>query len=520
MKWKQALVWGLVAACVNDYDIRDNKNGVQPALDIVVYDTSVPTPLTDSVPYTIDTGDDPELVPPSLPEMLITPEFYDFGELKINCTDDYEATISSIGNAPLIIDSWDYNNTVGMSMETDIELPLTLAPGEEASITFTYEEIDLIADMGRLYIDSNDFMDPHQTITHQGYGVPTGTQTDNFSQGGESKADILFVIDNSCSMGDEQEALGENSDLFIRNLMDSDVDFQIAVITTDSTALRGGIMTKDTANLEDLLEASIVAGTMGWPYEMGQEFAKLALEPGGPLDASSGFQRENSFLSIIIVSDEEDASPLDDVAYYDFFVSLKEDKLFALHTVVDTTELEPGIGANPWLPGGTGAGPGGGGGGPGGGPGWRFHTGDTGDTDTGDTDTGDCDTGTTDTGHTGDTSVDTGPVAVPVRRCGVYGGRYISQADLLYGTTLNICEGSWGDYVSILAEDSFNPNLIFPLSRIPMEGSIAIKADGVPLKAGWEFDDVGNVITFDPSQAPEEDELVQITYDYVEECDE
>ena len=504
MKWKQFLVWGLVAACVNDYDIRNKKNGVQPALDIVVYDTSVPTPPTDSVPYTIDTGDDPELVPPSLPEMLVIPGFFDFGELKINCSDEYEATIMSVGNVPLIIDNWEYSSTDGMSMETDIELPLTLEPGEEATIKFTYEEEDLISDMGRLHIDSNDFMDPHQTITHQGHGVPTGTQTDNFSQGGESKADILFVIDNSCSMGDEQEALGENSDLFIRNLMDSDVDFQIAVITTDSTALRGGIMTKDTSNLEDLLEASIVAGVLGSPYEMGQEFAKLALEPGGPLDASSGFQRENSFLSVIIVSDEEDSSPLDDGAYYDFFISLKEDKLFALHTVVSTVEPTPGGGPNPWLPG---AGPGAGGGGGGGRP--VTHTGHTGDTGLGDT------------GHTGDTGIlDTGPTVPPVRQCGMFGERYINQSALLSGTTLNICEGNWGDYVGILAEDSFNPNLIFPLSRVPMEGSITIKADGIPLKTGWEYDDVGNVVTFDPSQAPGEDELVQITYDYVEECDE
>ncbi len=517
MKWKQFLVWGLVAACVNDYDIRNKKNGVDPVLDSVIYDTSGTPVLTDSVPYTVDTGDDPALEPPSLPEMLVTPEFYDFGELKIHCTDDYVATISSIGNAPLTIDSWDYNNTDGMSMETDIELPLTLDPGEEVIVKFTYEEEDLVADMGRLYIDSNDFMDPHQTITHQGQGVPTGTQTDNFSQGGESKADILFVIDNSCSMGDEQEALAENSDLFIRNLMDSDVDFQIAVITTDSTALRGGIMTKDTANLEDLLKDSIVAGVLGSPYEMGQEFAKLALEPGGSLDAASGFQREDSFLSVIIVTDEEDSSPLDDEDYYDFFISLKEDKLFALHTVVSTVEPDPD-GPNPWLPGG-GPGGGGGGGGPGGGgPGWRFHTGDTAVVgDTGHTG----DTGVGDTGHTGDTGMlDTGPTTPPARQCGAFGERYINQSALLSGTTLNICEGNWGDYVGILAEDSFNPNLIFPLSRVPMEGSITIKAGGIPLKTGWEYDDVGNVVTFDPSQAPEEDELVQIVYDYIEECDE
>jgi len=246
-----------------------------------------------------------------------------------------------------------------------------------------------------------------------------------------------------------------------------------------------------------LLQDAIVAGTMGSPYEMGQEYAKLALEPGGTLEFTGPFQREDAFLSIIIVSDEEDSSPLDDTEYRDFFSSLKEDKMSALHTVVSTVPNRIDVGPNPG---------GGGGGGSGGGPGWRFHTGDTGAM-------------TCDTGHTGDTG-DTAPVIPAVPQCGTYGGRYIDQSLSLDGTTLNICEGNWGEYVGILAKDSFNPNLIFPLSRIPMEDSIVIKSDGVVLSSGWEYDDVGNLINFIPALAPGEDELVQIIYDYATECEE
>jgi len=499
-----------LVGCNQEYDIVNGDKGPTA----VGFDSPTDEPGTSTstidTSRIIDTGTDPELEPPSLPEMLVTPGFYDFGELQINCTDEYEATISSVGTEPLIVESWIYNETSGLTMETDIELPLTLDPGEEATVRFVYEEEDLLIDRGRLYIDSNDFMDPTQLISHEGQGVPTGTQTDNFSQGGESKADILFVVDNSCSMGDEQEALGTNAGLFIQNLLDSGVDFQIAVVTTDSTVLRGGIMTNDTSGIAVALEEAIVAGTAGYPYEMGQEYAKLSLEPGGTLEALGPFQREDAFLSVIVVSDEEDASPLDNEEYYDFFSSLKDNKMFALHTVVSTVEPVPGGGVtNPWLPGG---GTGGGGGPGGGGPGWRFHTGDTG---------GVGDTGPIgDTAHTGDTGrTDTAAPVPLVRQCGIYGGRYIEQSALLSGTTLNICEGDWGDYVGILAEDSFNPNLIFPLSRIPMEDSIEIKSGGAVLSSGWEYDDVGNVITFDPSMAPGEDELVQITYDYVEECE-
>ena len=154
----------VLIGCNQEYDIvNDGKNPNA----IVVADTSTPDsgfpPATVDTPYTIDTGDDPELELPTWPEMLVTPEFYDFGELKINCSDEYEATISSVGTEPLIVESWIYNETAGLTMETDIELPLTLAPGEEATIKFIYEEDDLFADRGRLYIDSNDFMGPNPT---------------------------------------------------------------------------------------------------------------------------------------------------------------------------------------------------------------------------------------------------------------------------------------------------------------------------------------------------------------------
>lgn len=46
-------------------------------------------------------------------------------------------------------------------------------------------------------------------------------------------ADILFVIDNSGSMGDEIAELQNNLDLFIDELSASDNDFQVGIITTD-----------------------------------------------------------------------------------------------------------------------------------------------------------------------------------------------------------------------------------------------------------------------------------------------
>ena len=47
-------------------------------------------------------------------------------------------------------------------------------------------------------------------ISHGGQGVVSGEQIDVYEQGGESKSDILFVIDNSCSMSNEQNNLATN----------------------------------------------------------------------------------------------------------------------------------------------------------------------------------------------------------------------------------------------------------------------------------------------------------------------
>ncbi len=60
---------------------------------------------------------------------------------------------------------------------------------------------------------------------------------DNFEQQENriaAKMDILWVIDNSGSMKDEQEALRENFNSFITNFIKKGYDYRIAVITTDA----------------------------------------------------------------------------------------------------------------------------------------------------------------------------------------------------------------------------------------------------------------------------------------------
>jgi hypothetical protein len=59
-------------------------------------------------------------------------------------------------------------------------------------------------------------------------------QTDIFQQNHRNVVDILLVVDNSCSMIEEQEKLAGNFNSFIQAFQGVDVDYQIGVVTTDT----------------------------------------------------------------------------------------------------------------------------------------------------------------------------------------------------------------------------------------------------------------------------------------------
>jgi len=106
------------------------------------------------------------------------------------------------------------------------------------------------------------------------YGYTSKIQKDVFQQVRKNTVDILLVIDDSCSMLEEQEKLAVNFEYFISAFAGVDVDWQIGVTTTDTYytetpgLLRGGddelvLVTAD----ERILNS--VQWDSSWPYEEG-----------------------------------------------------------------------------------------------------------------------------------------------------------------------------------------------------------------------------------------------------------
>lgn len=151
---------------------------------------------------------------------------------------------------------------------------------------------------------------------------------DIFYQLDAGAVDILLVVDNSCSMQPYQEELANNFDAFLTYFIEGDVDYQIGVTTTTvvdvdaypeygcpqsivdripapGLLVDNAVVTPDTTNASDLFSDLVNVGTCGAGSEMGLEAGLRVLE--NPI---SGLLREDAYLSVIFVSDEQDSSPL------------------------------------------------------------------------------------------------------------------------------------------------------------------------------------------------------------------
>lgn len=137
------------------------------------------------------------------------------------------------------------------------------------------------------------------------------------------EVDILWVVDNSCSMAEEQRKLANNFDAFIRFFVGSGLDWHVGVVSTDVDA--GGhsgklrpagagsqarFLTPEMPDVEGLFANMVDLGTGGSAEEAGLDATWLAIQqPSGELQTTNaGFYRDGAALHVVVISDEEDQS--------------------------------------------------------------------------------------------------------------------------------------------------------------------------------------------------------------------
>lgn len=142
------------------------------------------------------------------------------------------------------------------------------------------------------------------------------TQLDTFEQVPNDEVDILFVVDDSNSMAEEQDALARGFQGFMSRLEEANSKFHLGVISTSAETgdPRAGKLLGEPAVLDvrdDYLSGfrdRVQVGTAGSDKEKGLYAATRALSPEMLDGPNRGFLRPEARLLVTFVTDEEDCS--------------------------------------------------------------------------------------------------------------------------------------------------------------------------------------------------------------------
>lgn len=181
-------------------------------------------------------------------------------------------------------------------------------------------------------------------------GVILNERVEIFTQDNVKTApvDILWVIDDSGSMADNQEALARNFNNFINQFLDKNIDFKMAITTTDGTSIRNGKMVGDSSMLTRAAAIGnrtaftnnftkwVKVGTSGSGIEQGLKTASAFLDR-----YSASYLREDAYLAIVFLSDEEDQSDKKVSEYLLRYQSVKKNAGMVKAYSIVTQTLQP-----------------------------------------------------------------------------------------------------------------------------------------------------------------------------------
>lgn len=409
----------------------------------------------------------------------LQPTAIDFGTKKLSCG-PRTRTVVAFNNCSAAVTLQSAQLTQTTSSEFSIvnapALPSTLQPGQTLGFTVNYSPVDEGEDLAALAVNAGQ--GGLNTASLAGRSLSREDNTDAFQQQSQDKVDVLFVIDNSGSMMEEQQSLGSNFQAFLTAAQAQGIDYHIGVTTTGIETSPGGwsvcpggaeggeagrlfpadnssprIISPATPNAAAVFKKNTEVGWCHW-NEQGLEGAYRALSQPlvnnaddprttAPNDGNLGFLRPTAKLAVIFLSDEEDFST-QPVAFYETFLRAVKGNDPSLLTV---------------------------------------------------------------SAIVGPMALSTCPTASSA------GSRYIQLAQNTGGVVESICTGNWAASLQNLSNNAFGPKRHFPLSETPSDPTgIVVKVNGSPVTTGWTYDGATNTIVFEPNAVPAAGARVEVTY--------
>jgi hypothetical protein len=178
-------------------------------------------------------------------------------------------------------------------------------------------------------------------------------KTDVLVQVTTPMVDILWMVDNSCSMSNDQTDLTENFPHFMEFFAGSGLDYHIGITSSDisngssyrgaegTLVVKNGIMVIDPRTPDPILQFQRMAtlGVTGRYPERGLGATYLALEVKRDT-MNAGFYRDDASIVTIIISDEPDytlAGTITQPEYVQWYQGLKEEMdMRSFSAIIDT----------------------------------------------------------------------------------------------------------------------------------------------------------------------------------------
>ncbi len=294
---------------------------------------------------------------------------------------------------------------------------------------------------------------------------------DEFTQEGTESVDILFVIDDSRSMETEQEKVAAGFGDFMAAFVDTDLDFQLGVTTTDldeGYGMAGRLVGEPPwlgpdDDWQQQMGQRFRVGIDGSDKERGLEAAWRVLS--GEDAYNDGFLREEATLALVFVSDENDCSHEGSLAEdADGQLCYEYDK--ALVPVTEYIER------------------------------YRSLKG-------------------------GNARVIASGILGPDVQAGCDqtwpGHRYATVSEHLDGHVGDICDSDYGEIMDAMGSKIIAPATIFPLSELPVEDTLEVAIDDEVLErdpdTGWDYDRGDNSVRFDGVYVPPYGTEIEIRYE-------
>jgi hypothetical protein len=281
----------------------------------------------------------------------------------------------------------------------------------------------------------------------------SGQCADTFTQV-DVPLDVLFVVDNTASMSEEQNTLAANAATFTSWATQSGLDWQAAVITTDvedttnqAGRFQGSPLIVDASTPPETLAANLLRGTSGSTNTRGLEAIQLALSSPLLETFNAGFLRANAALAIIVLSDGRDVSRGAPAIYESFIFGLKTDPSLL---VVNSIAGDTAIGCS---------------------------------------------------GANG--------VADPSER-------YFELTAMTEGEFVSICANDWSPALTQIGATKFGLRNVFFLSSSPSHEILEVEVDGIDVPssngAKWSFDATVNAVVFTTAATPPAGASIVIRY--------